>query len=240
MASGWDPVTKKVVRFNGRNSGPTIWDSDAISGQVIDSQGHDTNDQLLADSITDTLNINGINAMGADLDFGGFKGLALADGVNPADAVNKSQLDAVSQGGVTGQSWDGEALTLNTTNGNFETNFLTFTNFRSAGPIKHRLNETATVNVSLYNRSYVSNNNGVTINFSGMPAADDPVLGNYYQVEGQVLVYNTGTPGAVTTNITPDYTLGAPSNVANEVSILTYLMQWQDTAVVTTFIWSAD
>lgn len=87
MASGWDQGTGKVIRFNSRNYGATIWDQDAANGQVIDSLGHDVNDQTLADSISETLHIGGYNQMQADINAGGYKVTAMAPGTGNTDAV---------------------------------------------------------------------------------------------------------------------------------------------------------
>lgn len=67
MASGWQ-AGGTVLRNNGRNTGATIWATDAAAAQAIDAAGHDTHDETLADSIEECLHIGGYNAMTADLD----------------------------------------------------------------------------------------------------------------------------------------------------------------------------
>lgn len=98
MASGWDVATKKVIRFNSRNHGANIWVQDALAPQNIDPEGHDVNDQTLADSITETLNINGINAMAADLQMGGFKAVGMAPGTAATEGATVGQITAA--GGI--------------------------------------------------------------------------------------------------------------------------------------------
>lgn len=91
----WNVGQKKFIRNNGRNEGPIIWDQDAVAGQVIDSSGHDTQDQDIADGITETLNINGINEMLADLKFNTHKAVGMGPGTAGTDGANKDQLDVV-------------------------------------------------------------------------------------------------------------------------------------------------
>ncbi|GAF74508.1 unnamed protein product, partial [marine sediment metagenome] len=95
MTSGWNQVQKKVIRDNGRNEGSGIWNLDALGDQVMDSDGHDENDNTLADSITETLNIRGWNAMLGPLDCGTEKIVNLDDGTATGDGVNLGQLNAV-------------------------------------------------------------------------------------------------------------------------------------------------
>ena len=117
--------------------------------------------------------------------------------------------------------------------------------FKAAGPITHILDEqgvgNATIAVDTFNRHHVSNNGNLTLTFSGIPAGPDPDMGDYYQVEGQVTVLNTATPGTVTiAGITVDYPLGAPSNTPSGASILSYLLQYSNGATRNIFIWSVS
>lgn len=112
-------------------------------------------------------------------------------------------------------------------------------NFRSAGSIRHLLNITTSINVGLYNRSYEANNGALSLNFTGLPTVADPNLGANYQVEGQVVVKNGATPGAVAINgITPTVVIGNPSLVANAGCVLTYLIQYRSGTVTSFLIWS--
>ena len=114
-------------------------------------------------------------------------------------------------------------------------------NFRSNGSIRHKLNPTATIDLNEFNRSYATNQGGLTIIFQSPPGAADPQLGNYYQVEGQVIITNGAGPGVVTVSgVTVNNTLGAPSTIAGAVTVMTYLMQWRNGSLNTTVIWSAD
>ena len=113
-------------------------------------------------------------------------------------------------------------------------------NFRSNGSIRHLLNITTTVDVRDINRTVVNNNGGVTLSFTGLPSSSDPALGNKYQVEGQVVIYNGSPAGNVNINgLTADLTLGVPSTADNEGSVLSYLIQYNAGTVTTTLIWSA-
>jgi hypothetical protein len=92
----WDTPQKKFIRENGRFVGPVVWNDDAVADVDVDSLGHDTHDQDIADGITKTLNIDGINAMLADLDVGTFKLLNVADGTEAPDGINFGQFTVVS------------------------------------------------------------------------------------------------------------------------------------------------
>jgi hypothetical protein len=91
----WDTPLKKFIRENGRFVGPVVWNDDAVADVDVDSLGHDTHDQDIADGITQTLNIDGINEMMADLDVGTFKLVNVVAGTVATDGINKGQLDAV-------------------------------------------------------------------------------------------------------------------------------------------------
>lgn len=97
----WDAGQKKFIRENGRYVGAVVWADDAAAAQVIDSLGHDTHDQDIADGITETVNINGINAMLAEFDAGGFKIIDLADGTAPQDACTFGQYTTTNDQVIT-------------------------------------------------------------------------------------------------------------------------------------------
>jgi hypothetical protein len=113
------------------------------------------------------------------------------------------------------------------------------------GPIRQLLNEqddgNAAIPVDLVNRHHVSNDGNLTLTFSGEPSGADTDLGDFYQVEGQVTVLNTGSPGTVTiAGISEDYTIGIPSATPNGASILTYILQYSNGTTRNVFVWSVS
>lgn len=245
MASGWDPALKKVVRTNGRNVGPVIWDQDAIAGQVIDSQGHDTNDQTLADSISETLNINGINSMLSDLDVGSHKVINVANGVNPLDAVNVSQLQAVGGGGlITSQSWDGTSFTsTRVAEAPFTTDMQLKASIKSRGKLRHLLTNAGlnnvVINPDIANRYTVQNNSAMSVTMT-YPSGADPQLGENYQLEGSVMFENVTGVGLVTlVGVDPSDILGVQPLGVGDKYLLSYIVQIIGGTVNELWIWSA-
>ena len=92
---GWDVAEKKVIRLNTDFTGPNVWQQDQQATIKIIASRHDIHDQDLADAITQTINVNGITAMQANLDLNTFKIVNLADGVNPNDSINMGQFDVL-------------------------------------------------------------------------------------------------------------------------------------------------
>lgn len=68
---GWDG-SGNVDRTNGTATGESVWQEDLAAGRLVTALAHDTHDEDLADAIEKCLNIDGENAMLADLDMGGF------------------------------------------------------------------------------------------------------------------------------------------------------------------------
>ena len=62
----------KFLRVNPDFSGPTVWAQDQAVPIKIIATRHDYHDEDLADGIEDCLNINGLNALLANMDAGGF------------------------------------------------------------------------------------------------------------------------------------------------------------------------
>lgn len=99
------PWTGSVyIRDNGVFTGPLVWTDDRDAGTKITAAHHDTHDQDIADGITACLNKNGANQATADINFGGFNLLNVAEGVNPTDGANTSQtITAASLDPVTNE-----------------------------------------------------------------------------------------------------------------------------------------
>jgi hypothetical protein len=247
MASGWDVPSKSVIRTNGRNSGTIIWDQDATAGQVIDSQGHDTNDQTLADSITETLNINGINAMLAELDFGTNKGINLEAGTAPNDAVTKAQLDAISVGTITTQTWDGTDFTTTTGGGNFTTPISLVNQFRGGGFIRHfsqvtNYSASVTLNTELACRFRLACDGDIALTINGPTGPDTNYAGSQYdgqnyEIEGQILITNSGSPGTITINGGTANVKGAQDISPSSVYLLSYIFHYNGGTVTSVFLW---
>lgn len=241
----WNVAQKKFIRDNSRNTGTTVWDDDAVADQLVDSGGHDYHDQDLAQGITECLNINGINDMAADLKMGTNKVTALAPGTAGTDGTNKDQLDAVDakadQNTVDISNLDARVTTLE---GSGAPDPMVVTNFRSQGSIRHKLNDQDVapwaVNVNSFNRHYVKNDGAGTLTFTGFPAADDPDIGNHYHIEGQIIVENGASPGAITIDMdsNPYTVLGGQDLTANKTTILSYIMQWHDGTLKIILLWS--
>jgi hypothetical protein len=229
----WDTPQKKFIRENGRFVGPVVWDDDAVADVDVDSLGHDTHDQDIADGITQTLNINGINAMLANLDVGTFKLVNVLAGTGATDGINKGQLDAVqtqvtdntagladtveeapidgiaynrrdagwqeAAGGasvndlITAQSWDGVTFLSTRANGDFSTpmTLLVPTDFKSNGSIRH-LSAAVTTTVNPVNGGRYTLAATTQILNIIPPTGTDANLLEDYEVEGSVLVTNTG------------------------------------------------
>ena len=120
-------------------------------------------------------------------------------------------------------------------------NFVT-DSFKSNGSIRHLLRNSLTIDVNAATRHSITNFAGVTLNFTNVPSADDPDLGDTYQVEGQMIVWND-TGGAITLGSgLPGDTrvLGVPNPSANAVSVLSYMFQYIGGTMHATLIWSAE
>lgn len=105
---GWDVASKSVIRSNPDYTGPTVWSQDQVAGIKVIATRHDSHDQDLADAISATLNLDGINAMRANLSVGGFKLVNVAKGTVASDGARFGQT-------VTGMSFDDPTRTLTLT-----------------------------------------------------------------------------------------------------------------------------
>ena len=177
-----------------------------------------------------------------------------ADIATNVAAIAQNTADIASIGGVTAeelitaQSWDGTNLTSVRTDANFVTDLTVqtkavVTSFKSDGEIKHLLVDhnagSATIDVSVANRHFVTQSGTLTLTFDGVPTGSDADLGAVFQVEGQVVIWNDGT-GTVNVSITgTTRTIGEQSTVNGEAQILTYIIQRRDGANFNTLVWSA-
>jgi hypothetical protein len=240
----WDIPTKQYIRNNGRNTGSTVWDKDAVAAQVIDSGGHDTHDQDIAEGITQTLNINGINAMLADLDVGTFKLTNVADGVAAGDGVNYGQLTSVEAKADTNTT-DISGLDTRVTalEGAGTPDPLVAINFKSNGPIRHKLSSStgaSSLDVSSQGRFFHNNNGAHTLTFTNLPSLDDPDLGAIYRTEVSVTVWNGATPGTITlSGLGTPRVVGEQSTDANVAQVLTVFIDRVSGTNNVTVIWSS-
>jgi hypothetical protein len=108
----WNPSTGQFERQNQNFSGNSVWDQDRQAQIKIISTRHDYHDNDMAAGISECLNINGLNAMQASLDMGGFSIANLLIGSDPDDVATYGQV-------VTSGAFDNglRELTLTTPNG---------------------------------------------------------------------------------------------------------------------------
>jgi len=117
-------------------------------------------------------------------------------------------------------------------------------NFKSSGPIRHILDDqgagNSNIDVGAFNRHFVDNAGALTLTFIGMPSGADAELGADFQEEGQIVIWNGGSPGTVALSIAGTVrTIGSQTTNANEAQVLTYIIQRRSGANFTTLIWSA-
>jgi hypothetical protein len=232
------PWTGNVfVRENPDFSGPTVWQQDQQATIKIIAFRHDDHDQDIAEGISATLNLDGLNAMRAALDVGMNTIDNLTDASSPQQAVSLAQLDAgvasvvtlIEDATIDSATWSGNLLSLISTDQTVTVDIRTFSlvnadTFKSGGKIRHLLNDSIAIDVNVANRHTADNDGGVTLTFSGIPTSSDTYLGDDYQAEGQVIVWNSASPGAVTlAGLTSPRILGMANTTSNGVSILTYM-----------------
>jgi endosialidase-like protein/trimeric autotransporter adhesin len=71
------------------------WMADAAAGTKIRADRHDDEDNGFANGLSQCITKTGVSVISADIPWNGKKIVNLANGVNPTDAVNKAQLDAL-------------------------------------------------------------------------------------------------------------------------------------------------
>ncbi len=82
------------TRTNGEFVGPTVWQQDEAGGYDIEAPRHDVHDEDMAQGISDCLNVNGENAMAADLSMGGHRLTGAGVGSADGDSMTKGQADS--------------------------------------------------------------------------------------------------------------------------------------------------
>lgn len=103
----WQP-DGRFIRENPTFSGDDVWQQDQQAGYKVIDQRHDFHDEDLARGIANTLNIDGYNAMRADLDMGGFNiiNMAMAGDEEMKDGIWTPQLPlGMVPGGNLGGIW---------------------------------------------------------------------------------------------------------------------------------------
>lgn len=183
----WDGPTKSFIRNNGRYTGTTVWGQDFAADEDIDDVGHDAHDQDLAQGITETLNINGLNAMAANLDMNGYRIVGLLDATGAQDAVSKSQLDAV-QGQVTTNS---DNITSNASN--------ISQNEQDIIAVNVRIDNLDAVSEAPIDGKYYSRFNGAWEEAPGGVTGDDLITNVTW--DGQVLTHARVTGGDILTTV---------------------------------------
>lgn len=251
-------VDGTFLRVNPDYSGDDVWQQDQQAGVKIIAFRHDNHDEDLALGIAQCLNIDGYNAMAADLDMDGNQLANLATASASGQAVEFDQFDALSDtvaaivttdpdNIISAMSWDGTTLTLTRANGDFTVDLDTFDTIKSNGTIRHlgaalTPGATVTVNPANGNRFTLVNNVGagtaITIT---RPTGADADLGETYQVEGQIMIKNDATtPGALSlSGVAAADIIGAPSASANVSQILSYcIMRFAGDTYIETYVWS--
>jgi len=94
-------------RTNNQFDGDDVWQEDQQAGIKVIASRHDIHDEDLAQGIASCLNLDGLNAMRADLDLGGFKIINTGDGdEDVSDGIFAPQLPiGMVTGGTHGGSW---------------------------------------------------------------------------------------------------------------------------------------
>jgi len=218
----WDAPLKKVVRKNTDFTGSNVWLQDKQANIKIIAQRHDTHDEDLAQAISACLNIDGINAMRADLNMDNHKVVNMLPGTAGLDGVNWNQLDAVktlantaqasadsahtridglpASTQITSQSWDSVNFTSVRQGGpSLVTPISHFASLRVGGLLLHKLagGVTGTLSVTTaQHRWRVINNGALTLNFV-VPTAADTLLSTNFVMEGNILFTNGSNPGPI-------------------------------------------
>lgn len=89
---------KTFSRTTGLQSGTSAWANTESAGRGIESTDHDTHDQDMAGAINTSLQKNGDNSPTANIDWGGYKIVNLADPSANQEAATKKYVDDTAQG----------------------------------------------------------------------------------------------------------------------------------------------
>lgn len=113
MASLWNG-NGVVVRTDGTRAGEDLWQQARDAPVKILAPAHDTHDQGLADSIEECLNINGENALLANMDAGGFQITNMASGTTTGMATRVGQVQDGRHvwAGTSGGTANAQTLTV--------------------------------------------------------------------------------------------------------------------------------
>ena len=242
------------LRVNPSFSGATVWDQDRQAGFKVVSSRHDIHDEDLATGIAKALNLDGYNAMLANLNMGGFRIVNMIAGIGGTDAVNLDQLtvvdDKVEQNIIdiaaiqtsdptsiiTAVSFDYSDLTFTRAAGDFIVPTNRFDDFKAGQKIRHLgIDLTAAavteVDTQVANRWYMFNNitGTMEINFT-YPTGADADLGENYFTEGLIIIENGGTPALPSLTvggvaISPSSIIGSPTINAGTSYTLSYIIQ---------------
>jgi hypothetical protein len=246
-----------------------VWTKDQQAGIKVIAARHDVHDADLAAGIAKCVNIDGYNAMLANLDMGGFRITNLLAGIGALDGVNKTQLDTVEAKAdqnaldiaaintsdpdsiITAATFDALDLSLERTVGDFVVPLRRFNDFKAGQIIRHLgVDLTAAlvtdVDTQVANRWYMLNNLTGTMDINFIrPTGADADLGENYFTEGLIIIENGGTPALPTlqgdgVDINPSNIIGSPTLNAGTSYTLSYMIQRTLGDVYReSYIWSA-
>ena len=262
-------IFERFVGTSPNFSGNNVWQQDQSAGIKIVDARHDVHDQDIAAGITATVNLDGYTTMRANFDMGAFRIVNVDDGIDPTDAVNKSQLDVVDGKAdqnaidiaaintsdpnsiITAVTWDYTTLTHDRVNGAFVPDLKRFDDFKLGQKLKLLGQDlvaaaSTDVDTATGNRFYMPNNLTGAMDLNIIrPTGADPDLGENYFVEGLVIIENQATPAAITlqadgVDVDPSDIIGAPTLNANTNYTLSYIIQRVTGDVYReAYVWSA-
>jgi hypothetical protein len=243
------------LRINPDFSGPIVWQEDQQASYKVIASRHDIHDQDLAVGISNALNLDGYNAMRANINAGGYRVVNMIDGVGSTDAATVAQLDEVKDqvnentadiaaiqtsdpdSIITAMNFtDAKSLVAVRTNGNFTVPLKKFEEFKASKIIRHLgIDLTAAavtpVNTQAGNRFYMYNNLTGTMQINIIrPTGTDPELGQNYFTEGLIIIENGATPALPQLQgdgvaISPSSIIGSPTLNAGTRYTLSYSIQ---------------
>jgi len=241
----WQP-DGQFIRQNTDFSGATVWQQDQQATIKIIAARHDDHDQDLASGIQACLNLDGYNAMRADLNMDTNGIINVADGVNPQDAATKAQVDLVQD------NVDDNDLELADHEARISTieaaDPFVAQSLQIGGEV-NQLSELITGNTGLItldpsdaNRWLLSNEGTITLNIIKPVGVRD--IGPNYTIEGTIIVTNGAAPGVITLQSGGVPVPGGDILGSNPISgsskyLLTYIMHNRNGAYTELFVWSA-